>query len=376
MRVVADRQAPDIPDQAGSARRQRRGGLATLIFTLSVVGVAIAAALSAPEGGFAISDAMRSLGRVIGFGGDVKVTQEGSLPENAMRDEAAQMSVDDKAQLLALGQDAQQQNAAIPVSGEPLDTARRFLLNNPASFETALKCLTQAIYYEAALEPLQGRRAVAQVVLNRMRHPAYPKSVCGVVYQGAERATGCQFSFTCDGSLLRTPMAGPWREARQVALAALAGYVETSVGTATHYHADYVLPKWAFTLGKIEQLGRHIFYRFSGNWGRSTAFTGQYSGREVVPTLNFDALEARLLAAGGGVSAEPLVPGLTVSPHVTDRHAAEDVGGRIDTTKEWRLAIPDPVAASSRYRAVVEEQPTRSAEPALAAAQMTNTVNP
>jgi len=280
----------------------------------------------------------------------------------------SEMTVDDKSQLLSDGADAEARNAAIPVSGLPLDQAPGFVLGaeRQGTYATALKCLTQAVYYEAAVEPLQGRRAVAQVVLNRMRHAAYPKSVCGVVYQGSERRTGCQFSFTCDGSLLRRPTLGPWREAEAVARAALAGYVEKSVGTATHYHADYVLPKWAFQLAKISQLGRHIFYRFEGNWGRSFALNGQYSAVERIPALNLENLNERLLADGTIPATEQFTPGLTVTPSVTDRHAEADVGGRIDTTKQWRLTIPDPVQASSRYRQAVE---SGDARPTLASSE-------
>lgn len=267
------------------------------------------------------------------------------------------MTVDDKGQIIANGTDAQSRNAEIPMSDLPLEQAHAFMLRTetPAAFPAALQCLTQAVYYEAAVEPMQGRRAVAQVVLNRMRHPAYPKSVCGVVYQGSERRTGCQFSFTCDGSLLRRPATRPWQEAEAIARAALAGFVERSVGTATHYHADYVLPKWAFQLGKIDQIGRHIFYRFNGGWGRASALNGRYSGLERIPALDMNALQERLLAAGEVAAADNLVPGLTVTPHVTDRHASSDIGGRLDTTKQWRLAIPDPVQASSRYREAIGE---------------------
>ena len=290
-----------------------------------------------------------------------------------IRDVSA-LNVDDKSQIVAEGLDAQAQNAAIPLAGLPLEQVGGVQLGaSAASQATALRCLTQAVYYEAATEPLEGRRAVAQVVLNRMRHPAYPKSVCGVVYQGSERRTGCQFSFTCDGSLLRGPMAGPWREAQAVAAAALAGYVERSVGTATHYHADYVLPKWAFQLGKIEQVGRHIFYRFTGGWGRAGAFTGKWTGVERIPAINFAALQARVAADGTVLPAEErFVPGLTVAPLASDRHAENDVGGRIDTTKPWRLSIPDPTASTSRYRAAIGEpaveSPVRPTE-ALAVAE-------
>lgn len=267
----------------------------------------------------------------------------------------AAMTVDDRTQIIAEGTDAESRNAAIPFAGGANAPMRGFLLHASApAAATALKCLTQAIYYEAATEPLAGRRAVAQVVLNRMRHPAYPKSVCGVVYQGAERSTGCQFSFTCDGSLLRQPMAGPWREAEGIARAALAGRVEPSVGTATFYHADYVLPRWAFELAKVNKLGRHLFYRFTGAGGRPGMFNGQYSAQESIPAFDIARLRARLLADGNADAAPAeFTPGLTVAPHVTDRHASADVGGRLDVTRPWRLTIPDPAESSSRYRALV-----------------------
>jgi spore germination cell wall hydrolase CwlJ-like protein len=245
----------------------------------------------------------------------------------------ADMTVDDKAQIMAEGVTAQEQNAALPLSSSPVEQASAFMggMAATSTYDMALKCLSQAVYYEAAVEPLEGRRAVAQVVLNRVRHPAYPKSVCGVVYQGSERRTGCQFSFTCDGSLLRAPMAGPWRQAQEVARAALAGYVEKTVGTATHYHADYVLPKWAFQLAKIQQLGRHIFYRFNGTWGRAKFLSGHYTGQEQIPSINLLVLRQRV--AGDEALIQPVFEtGLTVPPHVTDRHASADVGGRLDVT--------------------------------------------
>jgi len=267
------------------------------------------------------------------------------------------ISVDDKTQIVVEGADAQAGNAAIPFIDTPLGQVQAFGINaaKAETYATALQCLTQAVYYEAAVEPLQGRRAVAQVVLNRVRHPSYPKSVCGVVYQGSTRRTGCQFSFTCDGALLRAPATGPWREARAVAVAALAGYVETSVGTATFYHADYVLPKWAYQLGKITQIGRHLFYRFNGSAGSAANFNGRYAGIEVIPALDLAALRDRALEDGLQLeeAAPVFVPGLTVAPDVTDRHAASDVGGRIDMTKTWRPSIPDPVSGQSHLKQVV-----------------------
>jgi hypothetical protein len=123
------------------------------------------------------------------------------------------------------------------------------------------------------------------VVLNRVRHPAFPSSVCGVVYQGSTRATGCQFTFTCDGSLARAPERSSWNRAREVAKAALAGFVQPSVGNATHYHANYVAPYWAPTLAKSAAIGAHLFYRWSGGWGRPAAFTQSYTGREADPRV-------------------------------------------------------------------------------------------
>ena len=193
------------------------------------------------------------------------------------------------------------------------------------------------------------------MVLNRVSHPAYPDSVCGVVYQGSNQAV-CQFSFTCDGSLLRNPVPSLWDSARRVAAAALGGYVEESIGAATHYHADYVLPRWAYTLGKIEQLGHHIFYRFKGRPGSASFLTARWSGHEAIPALDYGRLRREFSGRVAPEPAEQFVAGLTVTPSVADRHAAADVGGRIDTTKQWRLTIPDPVEASQSYRQTVEGQ--------------------
>ncbi|WP_298163665.1 cell wall hydrolase [Brevundimonas sp.] len=184
------------------------------------------------------------------------------------------------------GLDAQKRNAAMPAAIGALRPAAPFVLNaaTPADRARALRCLTQGVYYEAALESTEGQEAVAQVILNRVRDPNYPNTVCGVVFEGAERTTGCQFSFTCDGALSQAPVGWAWNRARIVAERALSGYVATRVGTATHYHADYVHPWWAPTLGKITQIGAHIFYRWKGLAGETAAFKQTYAGRE--PTID------------------------------------------------------------------------------------------
>jgi len=154
----------------------------------------------------------------------------------------------------------------------------------------AEQCLTMAIYYEAANQPDDGQRAVAQVVLNRVAHPAFPHTVCGVVFQGSERSTGCQFSFTCDGSLARRPMALWWDRARRVAHAALAGFVYAPVGLATHYHTLDVHPAWENNLITVATIGAHRFYRWPGAAGQKAAFQAAYLGGEPAAAPNPRAL--------------------------------------------------------------------------------------
>jgi spore germination cell wall hydrolase CwlJ-like protein len=174
-------------------------------------------------------------------------------------------------------------NAANPVSTLPNPAARPFKLeaNGVLDEARAVDCMTAVIYYEAAYESTEGQRAVAQVVLNRMRHPAFPKTVCGVVFEGSTRATGCQFTFTCDGALARKPTEEGWTRARKVAEAALNGHVMRQVGNATHYHAAYVAPYWSPSLVKVGSIGAHIFYRWTGGAGRPPAFGGRYAGGET-----------------------------------------------------------------------------------------------
>ncbi|WP_249340685.1 cell wall hydrolase [Sphingomonas sp. 2SG] len=147
----------------------------------------------------------------------------------------------------------------------------------------AADCLTAAVYYEARSEPLDGQRAVAQVVLNRVRDRAFPHSVCGVVFQGSQRRTGCQFSFTCDGSMdyRRDPAA--WQRARAVAEAALAGSVYAPIGAATFYHTNAILPWWASSLARIGAVGAHIFYRWRGAMEGALSFRAAYAGVEPLP---------------------------------------------------------------------------------------------
>lgn len=148
-----------------------------------------------------------------------------------------------------------------------------FRLGSALDASRDLDCLTQAAYYEARGEGRDGMRAVAQVVLNRVRHPAFPKSVCGVVFQGAGRRTGCQFSFTCDGSMRGRVNRAAWERARDVASGALSGAVFGTVGNATHFHTTGVSPGWRNSLVRVGQVGDHLFYRFGGRSGSREAFS-------------------------------------------------------------------------------------------------------
>jgi spore germination cell wall hydrolase CwlJ-like protein len=131
------------------------------------------------------------------------------------------------------------------------------------------RCLAEAIYFEARSEPIRGQLAVAQVVMNRLKNPAYPGSVCDVVYQNQHRRNACQFSFACDGIREVIRDGGAWRTAQELANAVLDGeaiWIE-EVGTATHYHANYVRPNWAGQMERMAQIGLHIFYRtYGGGW--------------------------------------------------------------------------------------------------------------
>ncbi|WP_404482238.1 cell wall hydrolase [Novosphingobium sp. BL-52-GroH] len=194
------------------------------------------------------------------------------------------------------------------VSGPTLGTgptARALRIDNSGVDRSrALQCLTAAIYYEAASEPDAGQRAVAQVVLNRVAHPAYPKTVCGVVYEGSERSTGCQFSFTCDGALARHPQRLFWDRAETVARDALAGYVYAPVGLATHYHTVQVSPYWAPSLQYLGTIGAHRFYSFRGTAGNPATFHYTYFGGEPVAAPH--RRDESAIAAAAAAALDPL----------------------------------------------------------------------
>jgi spore germination cell wall hydrolase CwlJ-like protein len=218
--------------------------------------------------------------------------------------------------------DARKRNAAVPFATGAVVPARAFVFSGSAEDRTrALACLSTAVLYEAG-DDVGGEEAVAQVVLNRVRHPAFPGTVCGVVYQGSQRSTGCQFTFTCDGSLRRSFPDAAWRRSREVAERALSGAVDGRVGLATHYHTNWVYPYWSPELRKLGQVGTHLFFGWPGSWGGQGAFARRYRGGEAVVGLS--ALGPGVMASnaaivgdsvpGGQDSAIPGIGGFQYSP--------------------------------------------------------------
>ncbi|MCU0729899.1 MAG: cell wall hydrolase, partial [Sphingopyxis sp.] len=194
--------------------------------------------------------------------------------------------------------------------------APRTVFRGATAIDTARAhyCLTAALYYEAASETDDGMRGVAQVVLNRVRHPSFPASVCGVVFQGSQRAGVCQFTFACDGAMARAPNRAGWQRASRIAAEALAGRVFAPVGLASHYHTQAVWPSWGRSLAMTNIIGAHIFHRWRGRWGTPAAFTQRYAGREPPPGP-YLPISAQLAArAGRGVVAVPLPGATAVAP--------------------------------------------------------------
>lgn len=188
-----------------------------------------------------------------------------------------------------------------------------------------------------------------------------------MVFEGAERTTGCQFSFTCDGSLAQAPVAWAWDRARRVAEKALDGAVAQQVGTATHYHADYVHPWWAPTVAKVTQIGAHIFYRWKGVYGETAAFRNVYKGREPAIDEARFSRPRTVMAAGaatGGpdpdapASAAKDAPIRTVEIDGQQRVVGvASLGGR-------RLPTRDEVAAINARLTALERPKTTTPAPA------------
>jgi hypothetical protein len=221
---------------------------------------------------------------------------------------------------------------ALPLDEQPGGMLLGVVASGEA-FERASLCLTQAIYYEAGFEPRAGQEAVAQVVINRLKSPRFPKSVCGVVFQGAERAAGCQFSFACDGSLARRPEAAAWAQAQEVAVEALQGTPVDRVGASTHYHASWMKPYWQASMQETTRIGGHIFYQApdaaAAPHGAPVQYAGVEPDRTLPPGPGPEVARYRVAAPGSWTIIAPRAP-----------HRASTSGRRTDVAllvpRGWR----------------------------------------
>lgn len=247
----------------------------------------------------------------------------------------------------------------------PSAPAAPFHLATALDSSRELDCLTQAVYFEARGETSAGQAAVAQVVLNRVRSPAFPKTVCGVVFQGAARRQGCQFSFACDGSMRRGRELVAWNRAQHVAARALSGGVMSAVGNATHFHTINVQPVWGPNLRRVAQVGLHVFYRF----GRGAPST--YAGDER-PELTTQPMFASVAAPALVAATSPTELRLA-SAVVTDGPADAPAGLRGPTQAEGETAAeakPAPAKAVDPAKPPAPARLTPASQPRPDAAKV------
>jgi hypothetical protein len=249
---------------------------------------------------------------------------------------------------------------ATPVSTTGLVTGR-LIGETPTWQANAMSeqdCLARAVYFEARGETLNGQYAVAEVVINRVRSTYYPNTICGVVFQGSQRRTGCQFSFTCDGSLRRGVGGAPWTRAQEVARNVIAGSVPRRTGGATHYHTDWVDPHWNNSLIETTRIGTHIFYRMPRNSERAIYASGRRGDFIMAASAVADALTGADAAATPTLDGKPLDE--LVAPPV-------DPASRPLPADEPVNLTPAPVAPAVATPTPAAAQATSSAQPSAAA---------
>lgn len=174
-------------------------------------------------------------------------------------------------------------------------------LIDPKDSARQMRCLGEAIYFEARSEPEAGQAAVAQVVLNRVRSGIFPTNVCAVVYQDRNHPFACQFSFACEGKSLRIEEPAAWATATRIAQAVVIGSnYNPKLVEALNYHANYVYPFWAPSLRRVDRIGAHIFYamRVGMNWA-----PGALNGRGDLPPLQPQASASPLIQTVAAVKA-------------------------------------------------------------------------
>jgi hypothetical protein len=222
------------------------------------------------------------------------------------------------------------------------------------------QCLAQAVYYEARGETPAGQAAVAQVVLNRVRHPAFPKTICGVVFQRV--GDDCQFSFACNGAM-RAPLdRAAWRRAMAVANRALSGAVMAEVGAATHFQAVRAGAGWAGSLAKVAQIGEHIFYRFTGRAGTPRMFKAEPepSAPDVAPNTDAGRVHTTFTVA---TASEASGPPAEMKPATADIKASATTSAPIPSTSLAKAVEPGAKAPAAATGGVNGAQSVKAVEP-------------
>lgn len=214
------------------------------------------------------------------------------------------------------------------------------------------QCLAQAIYYEARSESISGQMGVAEVIANRVNDHRYPNTICEVVFQGATRTTGCQFTFTCDGAMNKQPRGAKWDKAQSIAAHVMMDLNERKTGGATHYHATYVDPVWNSGLIKTRQIGTHIFYRFprGAEWSVATA-----------------RQSARLAQRRAGLKTIVPAGAASVAPTelLTPASTADELNARALNEVRTSGRLPEPSPADTMTEAAIEMDAAATSPSAL-----------
>ncbi len=248
--------------------------------------------------------------------------------------------------------------------------AAPFQLRGALDESRDMECLSQAVYYEARGETSAGQQAVAQVVLNRVRHPAFPKSVCAVVFQGA-RTSSCQFSFACDGASHHPIENAAWRRAEHVAAEALGGTVMAEVGNATHFHVAGLSTDWGPRLQKVAQIGSHIFYRFGGHSGAPGMFKSEPQPSDDVKAVEIKPVFASLAPTlPSGAEASAAAGRFITSTANAVEHAAavvESAAKSVAVPETSKAAPPAPASkpASTPSAGPSDDNAAAKAQPAV-----------
>lgn len=139
---------------------------------------------------------------------------------------------------------------------------RKWLNSQPvATGDSEWSCLTEALYFEARGETVEGQFAVAEVILNRVKSNKFPNSVCGVVNQGTGKRHQCQFSYTCDGRAEVVHEQTSYNNVGKIARALLDGAPRNLTVGATYYHNRSVRPRWSKVFTRTASIDKHYFYR-------------------------------------------------------------------------------------------------------------------